>query len=202
MRAKASLFKAGHAARELQESFQGWTKELAKARWTVDERIAQILKLEQKLAEDGLETMQMTGEWTAALQKSQGQPQESRRKLRAVKMQLRRALTRTIKGSLTRHKGLAFKLLHKGVYTKEARALARFLVQAGCSQASIGVVIEWVTHLAGAPTKRRMSSRTVSRALMEGGVAACIQLGYEITQAKGLWNVMVAISGFVLHKFD
>ncbi|KAG1774400.1 hypothetical protein EV702DRAFT_923276, partial [Suillus placidus] len=79
----------------------------------------------------------------------------------------------------------AFKLLHKGIYSAETRSLARFLVHAGCSQESVGRVINKIARLAGATSNRVMSRHSVSRALIEGGVASRIQLGFEIKNTNG-----------------
>ncbi|KAG2738962.1 hypothetical protein P692DRAFT_20757827, partial [Suillus brevipes Sb2] len=68
-----------------------------------------------------------------------------------------------------------------GVYTSEARDLARFLVRAGCSQESIGRVVSRITKLVGMSTNHAMSRRSVARALIEGGVASRIQLGLTIS---------------------
>jgi hypothetical protein len=79
-----------------------------------------------------------------------------------------------------------FSLLQKGVYTPEARALARMLVQAGCSQEYVGEVIQKVCKSAGVEVSAKMSRRTVARAVLEGGIAAEIQLAYEIVKTSDL----------------
>jgi hypothetical protein len=78
-----------------------------------------------------------------------------------------------------------FNMLHKGTYSAESRQLARLLTKAGCSREYVGQVIQAVCQSAGITVKGKMSQRTVSRAILEGGIAAKIQLGYEVTQAKG-----------------
>ena len=77
-------------------------------------------------------------------------------------------------------------LVQKGVYTPEAKSLARLLVQAGCSKQYVGAVIEAVCKAAGVSVDVTMSSHTVSRAILEGGIAAEIQLGFEIANATDL----------------
>lgn len=77
------------------------------------------------------------------------------------------------------------KLLHKGVYSPQARDLARTLVAAGCSQQYVGNVIHAVCKNAGVAVQGSMSRRTVSRAILEGGIAAQIQIGHELAQAEG-----------------
>ena len=78
-----------------------------------------------------------------------------------------------------------FNMLHKGTYSTESRQLARLLTKAGCSREYVGQVIQAVCRSAGLTVKGKMSCRTVSRAILEGGIAAKIQLGHEVTQAKG-----------------
>ncbi|KAJ6449258.1 hypothetical protein C8R45DRAFT_849842 [Mycena sanguinolenta] len=73
-----------------------------------------------------------------------------------------------------------------GAYTADARAMARALVGAGCSQEKVGEMIQYVGCMAGCSVHQRMSRRTVQRALIEGGVAACIQLAHEMSQADGV----------------
>ena len=77
-------------------------------------------------------------------------------------------------------------LVQKGVYTPEARTLARMLTHAGCTKHYVGAVIKAVCDLAGVSVDAEMSSRTVGRAIIEGGVAAEMQLGYEIAMATDI----------------
>ncbi|KAF8221737.1 hypothetical protein L208DRAFT_1529652 [Tricholoma matsutake] len=78
-----------------------------------------------------------------------------------------------------------FSLLQKGVYTPEACVLARMLVQAGCSQEYVGEIIQKVCK-SGVEVSAKMSRRTVARAILEGGIAAEIQLAYEIVKTNDL----------------
>lgn len=112
-----------------------------------------------------------------------------RKTMRALKARCARApkiLKRAIqKASARPH---IIKLTRHGVFTPEARALARIVVQSGCSQAKVGRVIQSIGKLLGITIKTPMSRRTVGRTILEGGVAAKIQLGYEMsrTQSKSL----------------
>ncbi|KAJ6548832.1 hypothetical protein B0H19DRAFT_952564, partial [Mycena capillaripes] len=72
------------------------------------------------------------------------------------------------------------------LYTADARAMARTLVKAGCSQEKVGSVIQYVAQKAGRTVKGKMSRRTVQRSMVEGGVAARIQLAHEMAQADGI----------------
>ncbi|KAJ7681294.1 hypothetical protein B0H17DRAFT_867112, partial [Mycena rosella] len=77
-------------------------------------------------------------------------------------------------------------LKRNGVYTPEARALARMIERTGCAQGKVGSVIKYVAKAAGLKLKGTMSRRTVQRALMEGGVAARVQIAYEAAGADGV----------------
>ena len=76
-----------------------------------------------------------------------------------------------------------FQLVKKGVYTQQARALARYLVSTGTAEKKIGAAIKTVGMAFGVNIKRTMSARTVKRTVLEGGVAADIQLAYEIEKS-------------------
>ncbi|KIJ05843.1 hypothetical protein PAXINDRAFT_23055, partial [Paxillus involutus ATCC 200175] len=74
----------------------------------------------------------------------------------------------------------------KGVFTSRSRAFARTLVQAGCSQESVGTIMQKACVLLGFQEPRRMARRTVQRSVLEGGVAANIQLAHEISRSNSL----------------
>ena len=76
-----------------------------------------------------------------------------------------------------------FDLMAKGIYTPQARALARNLVTAGCSQDSVGILIQKIAHTVGVQVPVVMSRRTVHRAIAEGGIAAKMQLGMQVQKA-------------------
>ena len=89
-----------------------------------------------------------------------------------------------------------YRLFHKGTYKPQARQLARMLVAAGCSKEYVGSVIQMICKKAGVTVQGKMSRRTVSRAILEGGIAAQIQIGHELTQAKGKhYNELIQIPG-------
>jgi hypothetical protein len=66
----------------------------------------------------------------------------------------------------------------KGIYTPEMQSLALFLMEAGCSRDYVGEVIEHIFNIAGTSLKGTMSGHTVTQCIIEGGIAAQIQLGY------------------------
>ncbi|KZP18569.1 hypothetical protein FIBSPDRAFT_745195, partial [Athelia psychrophila] len=75
-------------------------------------------------------------------------------------------------------------LVEKGVYTPKARSLTRVLINAGCACKHVGRVIRAVCAAAGLMVKGNISGRTAARAVLEGGIAAKIQIGYDLGQAK------------------
>lgn len=116
---------------------------------------------------------------------------ESRKKVRTLQMCVNRhpeTLQKAIAKAnrLARKHTMVYKLTHKGVYTPKARALAREMVNGGCSQAYVGKIIQSICRTAGIAVHGKiMSRRTVGRAIREGGIAAQIQIGHEIAQADG-----------------
>jgi TolA-binding protein len=82
-------------------------------------------------------------------------------------------------------RGYIFKLTHRGIYTKEARRLrvARYLSSVGTAEAKVGEAISAVGKVMGVEVDRVMDKRTVKRAVLESGVAAEIQLGYEMAKS-------------------
>jgi len=75
-----------------------------------------------------------------------------------------------------------FRMMGKGVYTAQARALARLMVATGTAEEKVGVVLKEIGRNLGVEVGREMSKRTVGRAVLEGGIAGDIQLAYEMVQ--------------------
>ncbi|THV08108.1 hypothetical protein K435DRAFT_641387, partial [Dendrothele bispora CBS 962.96] len=72
-----------------------------------------------------------------------------------------------------------------GVYCKQARSLARAMTAAGCSRQKVGQLMRLMARTFGIELKFSMSRRTVSRAILEGGVAAKLQVAYEVLHTDG-----------------
>jgi hypothetical protein len=81
-----------------------------------------------------------------------------------------------------------YKLMHQGEYSVGVQKLARALAKSGCSQGQVGPMISMVGDVMGIKVKGKLSRRTVLRTIREGGVAARIQLGHELAQAKSKLN--------------
>lgn len=83
-----------------------------------------------------------------------------------------------------------FNLTYKGVYTAEARSLARMMVATGTAEAKVGTALQEVARILGIKIKRKMSKRTVQRTIFESGVAADIQLAYEMARAESKMTII------------
>ncbi|KZP31244.1 hypothetical protein FIBSPDRAFT_907821 [Athelia psychrophila] len=75
-------------------------------------------------------------------------------------------------------------MMQKGQYTVGMRMLARAFTKSGCSQGLVGPMIRLAGSVIGVKVQGKMSRRTVSRSIREGGVASTVQLGHELAQAK------------------
>ena len=75
--------------------------------------------------------------------------------------------------------------MQRGTYTPKARALARVIAHSGCARKNVGKVMKDVGEFLGIKVKRSMSRQTVGCSILEGGIAAKVQLGFELTKAKG-----------------
>jgi hypothetical protein len=124
---------------------------------------------------------------------------DSRKKLRTLQMQNLRstrsraeALDKAKNAEANSKKKSNWSLIEKGRYTPAARAIARVLDKAGCAQGKVASVISYIAGQAGLKVKGCMSRRTVQRALIEGGVAARIQLAHETADAAEGTNFFYA----------
>ncbi|KAF7335877.1 hypothetical protein MSAN_02324700 [Mycena sanguinolenta] len=60
------------------------------------------------------------------------------------------------------------------------------MVDAGCARGKVGTLMERVGEIFGVHINRAMSRRTVGRAILEGGVAAKMQITYELGLNQGI----------------
>jgi hypothetical protein len=109
-----------------------------------------------------------------------------RKKNKALQQKVQRAagiLSHSI--ARAKSKRIFCRVTQKGIYTIQARKLARIMVDAGCARGKVGTLMERVGEIFGVHINRSMSRRTVSRAVGEGGVAAKMQITYELGLNKG-----------------
>lgn len=107
--------------------------------------------------------------------------QDFRQTIANLLKQARRAKASLIraKAASKTPKSLSARIRKGRSYTWEARQLARDIVEVGCARSRVGTVIEKVAKTFGVEIKSLMSERTVSRAILEGGIASQLQLAYE-----------------------
>lgn len=109
-----------------------------------------------------------------------------RERVKALKQHIRRSI-RTLARKVDRaRKKFAFqRVTSKGVYTVQARQLARVMVDSGCAPAKVGPLMACLASAFGVHIDREMDRRTVRRAIAEGGVAAKMQAVYELAESGG-----------------
>jgi chromosome segregation ATPase len=115
---------------------------------------------------------------------------ESRRLIRVLKAHVKRASekhTKALEKAKANSLMRTVRLRQKGVYIAKARALVHLLVRNGCSKAKIGVMVRDIGKLFGLTIVDIMSRRTVSRIILEGAVAAKMQLGFEMAHTPGMF---------------
>jgi hypothetical protein len=114
---------------------------------------------------------------------------------RALQKRIERSagvLSRSIERA--RKKPQIYKLTHQGTFTAHARQLAWTMVGSGCSRAKVGPLMQKIGDIFGIKIPRAMSSRTVSRVVLEGGVAANMQIAFEASRNQGLHSVIFFFS--------
>lgn len=77
-----------------------------------------------------------------------------------------------------------YKMKQHGAYTVGIRMAARALTRAGCSQEAVGPMVRLIGNIVGVKIIGKLTRRTVSRCIREGGIAARLQLGAELALAK------------------
>lgn len=148
------------------------------------QRVAKKSDLELKNTQEDHSRIVKTYETT--ISKSRETVKTMRKMNRALKARSDRApgiLKKAVQKSRLRSETI--KLTQRGTYTPKARALARVIAHSGCARENVGKVMKDVGEFLGIKVKRSMSRRTVGRSILEGGIAAKVQLGFELTKAKG-----------------
>lgn len=105
---------------------------------------------------------------------------------RALKKRVDRAagvLSRSI--ARAKQKPTIWHLTQKGMFSVQARKLVRAMADSGCARGKVGPLIVRIGDIFGIKIKKGMSRRTVSRVILEGGVAAKVQLSYEMSKNEG-----------------
>jgi hypothetical protein len=94
---------------------------------------------------------------------------------------LQRAIART------KARPLTSRLTRQAIYTVHAHQMAREMVAAGCARGKVGPLMSKIAAIFGVKINegRSMSRRTVGRAILEGGIAARMQLTHELSINEG-----------------
>ncbi|KAJ7075390.1 hypothetical protein B0H15DRAFT_791892, partial [Mycena belliarum] len=110
-----------------------------------------------------------------------------RKQVKALKQRIRRSmqsLTRTV--ARAKRKESMRRITEKGIYTMEARKLARIMVDSGCARGKVGSLMKEIGSVFGVHISRGISRRTVGRAIEEGGVGTKMQVAYELLNCQGV----------------
>ncbi|KAF8148589.1 hypothetical protein B0H34DRAFT_828386 [Crassisporium funariophilum] len=145
---------------------------------------ARAEKENQQLQDNIKQVLQNLQGWITKLSAEQKELQHKRSNLKKKASQFH-AIKESMQERARRSAahGYIFKLTHRGIYTKEARRLARYLLSVGTAEAKVGKAISAVGKVMGVEVNCVMDKRTVKRAVLESGVAAEIQLGYKMAKS-------------------
>jgi hypothetical protein len=105
--------------------------------------------------------------------------QKRLRRLESAKDNLKKRLISNLKD-----RPATFCMQKKGRYTPQARALARLMVTAGAAESKVGRALQDIGAALGVEVTKAVSKRSVQRFILERGVAADIQLVYEILKSS------------------
>ncbi|KAF7326545.1 hypothetical protein MVEN_02607600 [Mycena venus] len=110
-----------------------------------------------------------------------------RKQVKALKQRVRHSVKSLSRAVERAKKKWSFcRLTEKGIYTVQARRLARVMADSGCARAKVGPLMVHIGEIFGIRVNRAMDRRTVGRAIEEGGVAARMQAIYELSQSQGV----------------
>lgn len=146
-----------------------------------------------QLQNDSQSTME---DHTRIIEHSQERIKKTTKQTRLLQSKLYRAKNRTRALAAAKVSGeKATKLADKGVYSPAARSLVRKIVMYGCPAAHAGkvlaAVMSYISPLVsnnGNNSRKKIcapSARTVARIIAEAGLAAKIQLGFDMLHAPG-----------------
>ncbi|KAJ7093335.1 hypothetical protein B0H15DRAFT_776748, partial [Mycena belliarum] len=171
IKSREAKLKAELSTFKLAESGAKRSAHLASA------RIAELTAVIQTFAVEGRKKSCDSKETTLTL----------RKQIKSLKQRLRRSirsLTRTV--DRAKKKWSICRVTDKGIYTMQARKLARLMADSGCARGKVGPLLERVGQMFGIHVTRSMSRRTVGRTVDEGGVATKVQAIFELSQSPGV----------------
>ncbi|KAF8202587.1 hypothetical protein K438DRAFT_1757917 [Mycena galopus ATCC 62051] len=173
--------KAAREAKDYKREFQNSQRKLRHARDHQKKlRAALEVELQATLAKVLSERVQTAGKAKGTLKVLRGKVKALQQRVKWAAGTLSRSIARAKSGSLLS------RVTEKGVYTTHARKLARIMVDSGCARGKVGTLMERIGQIFGVHINRKMSRRTVSRAVAEGGIAAKMQSTFELSLNKGI----------------
>lgn len=137
-------------------------------------------EIEQKNNKEGLALLR------SKLVDSQRQTSLLKKKTQRASGVLERSVARVEKKTFT--KATTFYLMEKGVFKESVRALVRYLFKIGVPAYRMDEVIQKVCSLVGIKIAGTISRTSVARIIQEGEVSAKLQIGYELSEAKGMFS--------------
>ena len=88
---------------------------------------------------------------------------------------------------------VTFCMMRKGRYTPAAHSLARLLVSTGTAEAKVGSALVEIGNALGITVDKRIDKRSVQWFILEKGVAADIQLVYEMLKSSSKFSLIYII---------
>jgi predicted nucleic acid-binding Zn-ribbon protein len=147
-----------------------------------------VILLQERLEDaqrDSADVIGQLREQVAKLEEMKKEITRSRMNLskRCHRLQSAKAALKKRMAEMRKKQPFKFKMMKKGCYTPQMRSLARVMVSAGAAEAKVGAALVEISKAVGVTMERQMSRRTVGRCVLERGVAADIQLVYEILKS-------------------
>lgn len=174
--------RLGRTVEELKGDVKGMTEQVRTMRATLD-----------RLGREAARTKEELEYEVKGLREKISKLEEGRKELVRDRTVLRKRTQRLLQAKrklkeklqhLKRTRPRTFRMMKSGIYTRQARALARFLVATGMAEDKVGVALKQVAGVLGMDVDRVMTARTVQRCVLEGGVASDIQLTFEMAKAS------------------
>ena len=137
------------------------------------------------------ESLRLLNERIKKLEAAKKDLQHERTILRKRNKRINAALNKLNKRVRDKKLHSTLRLTQKGVYTIQARALARLMVSTGTAEAKVGETLQEIGKSLGVDIPEKMSKRTIQRSILEVGVAADIQLGYEMAKTDSKNFIMI-----------
>lgn len=183
--AKKKLDNEQHKNRRLKKKVDGLTDQIRDEKPLLANAQKGLVMAARSANESEKNHAASVGFLSEQLEHSRDQNKAYQKKIQALKKQVSRMPARLAKAVEKAKKLPALtRLTKKGVYTPQVRALARLMVKTGTSRANVGMIMRANAEIHGITIKKAPCARTVGLTIIEGGVAAQMQIGYEMGLTK------------------